>query len=158
MGSLTRSFALGLATGGRSSVSLTVPLAVAARGRTGAGAVLLRSVGRLAAIGELVADKLPVTPSRLGRPMLDARVLAGALGAAGLAVAERRPLRAVVVAAPVGAIGAFLGAHAGAAWRAWAADGGPSWLRPDARAALVEDSLVVGSAAVLVRSAHTKVA
>lgn len=153
MGSLTRSFTLGLAVGGRSSVAFTVPVAVASRDRHGAGAVVLRVVGRLAVLGELVGDKLPTTPSRLERPVLLARVVAGAIGGVGLALAEHRSVPTLLLAAPLGAGGAYVGSYAGATWRRWADEQGPPWLHPDARAAFVEDTLVLATSARLIRSA-----
>jgi len=157
MGSLTRSFTLGLAVGGRSSVALTVPLAVATRGRSGAVAVLLRSAGRLAVAGEVVGDKLPDTPSRLDRPVFLARLVAGGVGALGLALAERRPSASVVLAIPVGVAGAYVGSFAGHTWRTWAAQDGPAWARPDTRAAALEDALVLATSARLLRSAPREV-
>jgi uncharacterized membrane protein len=153
MGSLTRSFALGLAAGGRSSVAITVPVAVATRDRHGFAAVALRTVGRLAVLGELIGDKLPTTPSRLDRPVLLARVVAGAVGGVGLALAEHRSVPSILLAAPAGASGAYVGSFAGATWRRWAAEEGPSWVRPDTRAALLEDGLVLATSARLIGSA-----
>jgi len=150
MGVLVRSAVLGLAAGGRSSVSLAVPAFVATRGRHGGGARTLRVLAALAVVGETVADKLPATPSRLGSPQLAGRLLAGAAGAGALAAVDGRRVPAVLVAVVVGGAGAFAGAVAGASWRQWAADDGPHALHPDVRAALVEDVVVLASARALV--------
>jgi uncharacterized membrane protein len=135
-------------------VAVSVPIDVALRGRTGPPAVALRVLARLATLGELAGDKLPMMPSRLEGRVLDARIVAGALGAVGLAIAERRPVALALLAAPLGAAGAYLGSYGGASWRHWAADQGPSWVRPDARAAVIEDAVVVTTAALLVRTAR----
>jgi len=153
MSSFVRSFTLGLAVGGRSSVAVTVPIAVATRGRSGTVAVLLRSAGRLAVAGEVVGDKLPSAPSRLDRPVFLARLVAGGVGALGLALAERRSAAAVLAAVPVGVAGAYVGSFAGYTWRTWAAKDGPAWAQPDTRAAALEDALVLATSAGLVRSA-----
>ncbi|MCL3859440.1 hypothetical protein [Actinotalea sp. K2] len=151
MGALSRSAVLGLATGGRATLALAVPVLAATRDRRGVGPWLVRAAVRAAVVGELVGDKLPTTPSRLERPVLVARVGAGAAGALGLALTEGRPVGRTIAATLTGAAGAFVGSHAGHAWRGWAAQDGPEWLRPDLRAALAEDALVLSAAARLTR-------
>lgn len=64
----------------------------------------------LLAVGELVADKLPTTPSRTAPIGLGARVVTGALSAACLAVAGDASLW---LGALVGAVGGIAGAFAG---------------------------------------------
>ena len=142
MGILVRSAVLGLAVGGRTSTAFAVPVMVGTRGRHGTGAGLLRLLARGAVLGELTADKLPSTPSRLADPVLYGRVAAGSLGALALSVLERRRL------------GSHLAAVAGHEWRRWAAEEGPSELRPDWKAAVAEDALVLVSAAALVGSSR----
>lgn len=149
MGDLVRSAALGLATGGRSSVAFAVPVVVATRGRDDAPSRALRAIARAAVLGEVVADKLPVTPSRLGSPQLAVRLVAGAAGALALAVVERRGPVAVGGAPVVGALGVFVGSVVGASWREQAAASGVAALQPDLRAALVEDAAVLATAAAL---------
>lgn len=149
MGVLLRSVALGLATGGRSSVALAVPVHAATRGRHGVGARALRALATAAVVGEGVGDKLPTAPSRLGAPQLAGRLVAGAAGAVALAVVDGRRPPAVLVAALAGGAGAFAGSVAGASWREWAAEHGPDALRPDVRAALVEDAVVLAVARVV---------
>jgi uncharacterized membrane protein len=64
----------------------------------------------LLAIGELVADKLPVIPKRTAPAPLMARVLTGALCGACLCAAARKSLLAGALLGGIGGIvGAFLG-------------------------------------------------
>lgn len=71
--------------------------------------VLLIAVTVLA-IGELIGDKLPKTPSRTAPLGLTARVVLGAASAAALAVSARA---GVPLAAVAGAIGGIAGAFGG---------------------------------------------
>lgn len=64
----------------------------------------------LAAVGELIGDKLPITPSRLAPAPLLGRLASG--GAAGAAIADATGQSAVVGAA-LGTIGGGLGSAAG---------------------------------------------
>lgn len=125
--SLVRCLLLGLATGGRS--------------QSGLGALVLRPptasrwwfdrlsrtrVARVLAVGaiggEVVIDKLPITPSRLIPPQLAARVAAGAgVGAIAARRDGGRGLCGLAAGAMVGAVGAAVGSFAGARWRAFAA-------------------------------------
>lgn len=152
MGLVGRSFALGVAAGGRSSTALLVPLEVAAR--LGARLGAARWLARAAVLGEMVGDKLPVTPSRLGSPQVLGRLGAGAFGGGALAAVEGAGPAGVVVAAVAGTAGAFAGSVLGASWRQWAADDGPAALQPDLRAALVEDAAVLATAGALVASSR----
>lgn len=144
-----RSFLIGAVTGGRSVTGLaavaltTKPGAVAglwARLATPAGRALLTA----GACGELVVDKLPQTPSRLTPPSLLGRAAFAATAAALLAARSgEAPVRVLLPAVA----GALSGSVAGARWRAFAVRHG--W-HPLA-AALLEDAVVVGLAAVTVR-------
>lgn len=154
MGTLVRSAVLGLAAGGRSSTAFAVPVMVGTRGRHGTGAALLRLLARAAVVGEVVTDKLPSTPSRVLDPVLYGRTAAGALGALALSVLERRRVGAHLVAVAAGGAGAFVGSVAGHEWRRWAAEEGPDDLRPDWRAAVAEDAVVLVSAATLVATSR----
>jgi uncharacterized membrane protein len=62
------------------------------------------------AVGELIADKLPSTPSRLSTIPLTARLASGAACGAALSVAAEEPPRN---GALLGALGALAGAFAG---------------------------------------------
>lgn len=128
---LARSVALGAAAGAR---TLT-PLAMLARHRNR----WLRAVTAAGALGELVGDKLPSTPSRLQQPGLAGRVAAGALAGGLLA---RRHGRSFVVPAVVAGAAALAASYAGAAWRAHA---------PGIPPALAEDAAAVTLAWVATR-------
>lgn len=130
-----RSLLLGLAAGGRSSLGY-LPVAVSS-GPTAT------TVAAAAVAGEVVADKLPVTPSRLDAAPLMGRVAAGAVG--GLAMA-RRERSSVILPAVVGAGGAVIGSVLGAAWREVAARHGWSW-----QAAVAEDAASLAAAWIAVR-------
>ena len=96
----------------------------------------------LAALGELVNDKLPATASRTVPPQFGARVVTGALsgGAVGVAAGS------CIIGALLGAIGAVLGTLGGARARgALAAAFGR-----DMPAALVEDAIAIIVAALVV--------
>ena len=118
---LLRPLLLGLATGMRSQLGLAVLVwsepagpgdsAALRRLRSPAG----RAAVALAAAGEIVADKLPSTPSRLGPPMLAARLATGA--GVGALAANTRDKRALGLAAALGLAGAAAGSYAGAAYR-----------------------------------------
>jgi uncharacterized membrane protein len=83
------------------------------------------------AVAELVADKLPMTPSRKAAAGLAVRVATGALvGAAVGADARRAPLGALL-----GMAGAVVGTESGAAFRSWLA----SLFDRDLPAAVIED-------------------
>jgi uncharacterized membrane protein len=132
---LARSAALGFASGGRSSVALAAPLLTS----SGASGGARKAVGLVALGAELVADKLPTTPSRLQPPVLATRILAGAGGSAVLA---RRQGSSPVLPVVIGGLGAAAGSFAGFSWRKAAADRVPDW-----QAAMVEDAAVLALAA-----------
>lgn len=99
----------------------------------------------LAAIGELVADKLPATPSRLDPGPFGGRLVSGALAGMGLArLAGRSP----VTGGLLGTLGAAAGAYAGYQLRrlAVARTG-----LPDPAVAVAEDALAVGLGLLAVR-------
>ncbi len=132
-----RSAALGLAAGSRSSLGLATALHASP-----AGLVAGRAAAALVT-GELVADKLPFTPSRLQTPSLAIRVTSGVAGGAVLAHREHaRPL----VPGLVGGMSAALGSVLGAGWRDVAAAGLADW-----QAALLEDAVALGLVAFAAR-------
>ncbi|MFC7279276.1 hypothetical protein ACFQS1_35390 [Paractinoplanes rhizophilus] len=128
MSILLRAAALGAAAGGRSVTPLA---ALADRGT-------LRVAARLAALGELVVDKLPGTPSRLAPAPLAGRVVIGALSAA---IYAHRQGRSVLLPAAVAGAAAYAASYAGAGWRALAGRHGL-----DLPAALAEDAATVALA------------
>jgi uncharacterized membrane protein len=123
-----RPLALGIATGMRSQIGLAaLAVAVQQRGkRRGkkAGVSRLVQTELLAnpavrkslvatAASELVADKLPSTPSRLNRGPLLARLALGGLAGGVIGWSDDRGLRRTVAGAVLGVAGAGLGAYGG---------------------------------------------
>ncbi|HEY0786886.1 MAG TPA: DUF4126 family protein [Acidobacteriaceae bacterium] len=93
----------------------------------------------LLAVGELVADKLPKTPSRISAVPLGARLVSGALCGAALVLAAGIW---IVVGLAAGAIGALLGAFAGYHVRRALTSGNRF---PDLPVALLEDLIAIGT-------------
>jgi uncharacterized membrane protein len=138
-GLVFRSLALGTASGMRSSLGLAAPGLV----RRTSGAV--GTSARTLAVGsELVADKLPSTPSRLEPPALAARFASGATGSV---VLSRSAGAAPAWPVLAGLAGAAAGSFGGAAWRRWAGSRRPDW-----QAALGEDAVAVGLAILACRN------
>ena len=106
------------------------------------GATITPYVATLLALGELVTDKLPTTPSRKTAVPFGARILMGAL--CGAAVTARDGASALGLC--LGVIGAVMGTLAGAALRARLARG----FGKDLPAALLEDVIAVGGAILIV--------
>lgn len=95
-------------------------------------------------IAELIADKLPGVPSRLGLGSLAMRAVVAGYASSVLVA----PFGGSGAAAMVcGALGALGGAYAGYAWRV---RGAPALRVPAAAAALIEDAIAVGGAFWLV--------
>ena len=148
---LLRPLLLGVATGARSQLG---PAALAwspPRREDPRPLRLLRTrpcrvAVTLAAAGELVGDKLPRTPSRLSRPVLTARLVAGAVVGA-LAADPRDPVTTALSAA-AGMVGAGAASWAGATARqTLPARTGTS----DLPWALAEDATAVALAAAVTR-------
>ena len=96
----------------------------------------------LLALGELVNDKLPKTPSRKVPPQFGARIVTGAI--AGGAIGANA--NAIVTGLLLGGVGAVVGTLGGAAFRGRMAR---SFGR-DLPAALIEDGIAVLGAILLV--------
>lgn len=96
-------------------------------------------MGVLAGI-ELVADKLPFTPSRLAPPPLLARIVLGALCGATLFAASTESW---VVGAVVGALGGLAGSFAGYHIRRFLVT---RHKHPDLLIAVVEDAVTIAGA------------
>jgi uncharacterized membrane protein len=150
---LLRPFLLGVVTGLRSQLGLAV-LAWSAppSGRDPRALRVLRSrASRISlaagAAGEIVADKLPQTPSRLSPPVLAGRLASGA--AVGALAAGRADRRTTLLAAAAGVLGAGAGSYAGAAYRKTLVEKTGT---PDLPWALVEDAAAAGLAGVAVRA------
>lgn len=107
------------------------------------GATATPWVASALALAELVGDKLSFTPSRKTLPQFGARILSGALcgGAVALGLGGM-----VAIGALAGISGALVGTLVGAAGRAALARA----LGKDLPAALLEDAVAVGGAALLV--------
>jgi uncharacterized membrane protein len=93
---------------------------------------------------ELVFDKLPIAPSRLGAGPLGARILLGALCAATLSAAAQQSM---AVGAIAGALGGIAGAYAGYSVRRHLTANRKA---PDLVVALAEDAIAIGLALVAV--------
>jgi uncharacterized membrane protein len=93
---------------------------------------------------ELVFDKLPFTPSRLGAGPLGARILMGGLCSATLCAVAHQ---SIGVGAIVGGLGGVAGAFAGYHVRRHLTT---SRKAPDLLVALVEDAIAIGIAALAV--------
>lgn len=136
---LARAALIGVATGFRSQLGMAMLALTTGGPEAGRPASLFASrwakaITATAAVGELVADKLPGTPSRLGASGFMPRVALGALTAALLV--RREPGDGTpAAAAAVGAVAAAGGTLAGAWWRGLARGAG----RPDWPAAVTED-------------------
>lgn len=133
-----RAALLGLATGGRSTLALAGPALAASPSSAKARTAVL------ALAGELVADKLPMTPNRTASGSLAARLAAGAGGGAALARAEGLAPALPMVA---GALGTLAGSYGGLAWRTWSAQAMPPVL-----GAVLEDAVAVTLALTASRS------
>jgi uncharacterized membrane protein len=146
---LLRPLLLGVVTGSRSQLGLAVLAWSPPRRDDPAPLRLLRTrAGRagnaLAVAGELVADKLPQTPSRLRPPVLGGRLAVGAL--VGALAAERRDLTATGLSAAAGVLGAAAGSWAGARARTTLPERTGT---PDLPWALTGDAAAVGLAVAL---------
>lgn len=106
------------------------------------GANITAYVASALALGELVTDKLPKTPSRKVPVQFGARIVSGALCGAALAT----PSGALFLGLLLGAIGAVVGTLGGAAVRTRLA----TTFGKDLPAALLEDAVAVGGAILLV--------
>ncbi len=94
------------------------------------------------ALGELVADKLPSTPSRTVPVGFAARILSGGLSGAAIGAAGGSLLTGLIS----GAIGAVIGTVGGRAARGQLA----AALGTDRPAALIEDAVAIGGAFLIV--------
>jgi len=94
------------------------------------------------ALSELIADKLPFTPSRLNAASLASRVVSGALcGAVIYGTVKRPPAEGAVLAALGAVAGAITGYHVRQ---------NLNRDMPDFVVALLEDALAVGGVAMIV--------
>lgn len=181
LATITRASLLGLATGARSCSGIAAQVAVTPslarrQPERALGHRRVKGLFGLAALGEIVGDKLPIAPSRLAPSGLVARL--GLAAATALLVAraadeterarrgptayEEGPAEAslppvepgsAIPPAALGAVGVAVGASLasaflGHAWRGWAARSfGRDW-----PGALLEDVVVLALAGVATRS------
>lgn len=129
--------------------AMTAPAAVSWAARLGwlhLGATPLAFLGYLAtpwiftvfALGELVTDQLPSTPSRTVPIQFGTRLLTGGLSGAAIGASSG----ALVAGAVAGVIGAVIGTLGGRAFRGGLATAFGS----DRPAALIEDAIAIGGA------------
>jgi uncharacterized membrane protein len=98
----------------------------------------------LLAVGELIADQLPSTPSRTAPPGLVARIVLGGLSGAGMAVAGSQSL---AIGAVLGIVGALLGTFGGYQARTRLVQ---ALKVPDLVIATVEDIVAIGGGLFIV--------
>lgn len=96
----------------------------------------------IAAIGEIINDKLPATPSRKVPPQFIARIVMGGLSGAVIGAAHE----ALVIGLLCGAVGAVIGTLGGSAVRGKLA----AMFGKDLPAALLEDAVAILLALIVV--------
>jgi uncharacterized membrane protein len=99
----------------------------------------------LLALGELIFDKLPMTPSRTRPGPLLGRVVAAALAATAIAIAAHQSAVMVTVVGMIGALGGTFGGYYARSLLV------KRYGIPDFAIALIEDLVAVGGAFCLVR-------
>jgi len=149
---LLLAFAIGIVSGMRSLTAPAVTAWAAHRHWLNLAGTKLAFMGSTAAvaiftvlaIAELIADKLPSTPSRTAPVGLIARFVCGALSGACVGVSAGQTLAPGAI---LGAAGGVAGAFAGYQWRT----GLVRALKvPDFVIALVEDAMAIGAALFIV--------
>ena len=98
------------------------------------------------ALGELVGDQLPSTPSRTVPIQFGARIISGGLSGAALGAASGQ----LAAGAVAGVIGAVTGTLGGRALRGWMATA----FKSDRPAAFIEDALAIAGAGLSVAVAR----
>lgn len=156
--SLGRSALLGAATGMRSMAApsqLSRSLSVCSpRPADAAMTRILRRPAvaaalQVAAVGEMVVDKLPIVPDRISPGPLFGRLMIGAMAGSVGAGTNGRSRAAGALLGGIGAvIGAYLGFHARRALTRRAG-------LPDLPVALAEDALAIQLARTAISSSHT---
>ena len=151
MSVLISAFALGVACGLRAMVGLAAVSWAASSQQLPLQGTWLAFLGNrvapyitsLLAIGEMINDKLPKTPSRLVPPQFGARVVMGALTGAAIGLSHEHLVMGILS----GIIGSVAGTLAGSKARALAAQ----LFGRDLPGALLEDVLAVALAFVALR-------
>ena len=93
------------------------------------------------ALGELITDQLPSTPSRTVPPQFAARILSGALSGAAIGAHGGSAIGGLVA----GILGAFIGTLGGRRFRGRLALA----FKDDQPAAFIEDAIAVGAACLI---------
>jgi uncharacterized membrane protein len=145
---LLLAFLIGLFTGLR---SLTPPAITAWAARLGwlklhsplawIGSTWAAGLYTLLALGELVADKLPKTPSRTALPSLIARIVMGGLCASCIAMTGELGNQGLIIGTILGIVGALVGCFGGYQVRKRLVK---TLGTPDYVVALVEDAITIG--------------
>ena len=99
----------------------------------------------LAAIGELVVDKLPSTPSRKMPPSFAFRIISGSISGAAIGISRGSLFLGIIG----GAIGAVIGTLGGAAARSAVS----RIFGKDLPAALLEDTIAIAGAILILKAA-----
>jgi uncharacterized membrane protein len=99
----------------------------------------------IAALGELIADKLPSTPSRKAHPSFAFRIVSGSISGAAIGISRGSLLLGLIG----GAIGAVIGTWGGAAARSSLS----KLLGRDLPVALLEDAMAIAGAILIVKAA-----
>ena len=110
------------------------------------GSAITVGILTLCALGEIVNDKRPTTPSRKIPPQFIARVVMGAFAGSALGLSHDSLFGGLIA----GAIGAVIGTLGGAAFRGALAKA----FGNDLPAALIEDAIAVGGGLFIVSLAH----
>lgn len=151
-------FGLGVVAGMRSQLPLALLAIAASRDQFAAGSEsplhlprtpVVQRVLAVSAAGELIADKLPFTPSRLSPGPLVGRMFFGGLAGAAIATAARR---SPMLGAVLGAGGAVIGAQTG--YQTRVALGRVTGL-PDPVWGAAEDIAAIGLGLLVLRSLRT---
>lgn len=106
-----------------------------------------RVIAQVAAAGEMVGDKLPMTPSRIAPQPLGGRIAFGAFAGAALG-SEYRSRAAIALGAVLGGASAVAGSYGGYHARSAVTS---RYGLPDLPVALAEDALAIGIADRAVR-------
>jgi uncharacterized membrane protein len=99
----------------------------------------------IAALGELIADKLPSTPSRKMPPSFAFRIVSGAISGAAIGISHS----SLLIGLLGGAIGAVIGTLGGASARSALA----KMFGKDLPAALLEDAIAIIGAILILKAA-----
>jgi uncharacterized membrane protein len=142
-------FVIGVIAGLRAMIAFAAISWVAYFGGVNLGGSWLEFLGfvwtapivTLLALGELVTDQLPSTPSRTVPPQFGARILVGAVAGASFGV----PSHAWLISGVAGVVGAVAGTLVGKEFRMWLAGA----LKGDRPAAFIEDAIAICAACLL---------